>query len=1011
MSLPASTLRVFLSSTSVDLETYRDRVASLVQHGFGQFAVTMNTFPLEPHKDATTASLDQVRSCQVYLLLLAWRYGHVPTGAELSVTHQEYREAQRLGLPCFVFLADARTRDDLAQFPAESRDPGYERQLLAFRAEVQQHLVGYFASRDELVDQVTAALYTYLLGIGRPARIPRDLPPRAAGFVGRTTELETLLTTLRGGESVGLSALVSGLGGVGKSALAAEALARVAADPTAFPGGVTWLRCDTRTGLEGLTWVDDQLLAAWGVRLAAEALRGVGTEPEVQLVAREQALRERLGKLPGPALALLDNVEVDFPLERALDQLKPLGVRLLVTARHRPRLPGKLRLQTLETLDPEAGLALFVERYTAQEGAWVAARDAAAARVVVKRLGGLALAIELAGAAAAQPGQSVVGLAAEVQQPDVLARLEDPLRDDAGLRYSFGRSLALLTPQQRARFAAQGLPAGTDWPRPVIEALFAAVTASGPDADPDPPRQDGEALRSAREDLDRLVALSLVSLTRGMDPAASTTASAGFALDGSAGLVGAAEAGGAAYVGHALSTTAVTPRVRLHPLLRALAEEGWAREPEVLRQAGLRGLLRGVEMWAEAHQTKDAETYALLEADEPLIVGTLRAVVAAEAPTLRRRTAGGARHPDGMAGPEGQAGARMAAWLGDRDPATVQAPWTSGEARAALLAATHTVFVLAYYLNDGGHWRVGVKLWRLALRAARATGDRWNEGAILGNLANLVENLGDYAEAQRLHEQGLAISRAIGDQVGESADLHALGNLARRRGDYARARRLYKESLALDRQLGNRADEGGILSNLGLLAYQLGNYDEARRRYEGALAALREVGDPASEANVLGSLARMALAEGKMSEALALLDTALPLARASGRAYFLCFILTQQGEVARAERRWEEVARWLEEAEALNQRLGSREHAALLLEARGRLLRDQGQVEAARTLFTQALALFEALGEAYETGRVRSELAALDASSTAVVPPDTKEDPRTPDMPKRRRMWPWAKRH
>lgn len=79
-------LRVFLSSTSVDLEPYRTRVASLIETGFSQFAVTMDHFPLQPKQDATTVSLDHLRASQVYILLLAWRYGHVPDGQALSVT-------------------------------------------------------------------------------------------------------------------------------------------------------------------------------------------------------------------------------------------------------------------------------------------------------------------------------------------------------------------------------------------------------------------------------------------------------------------------------------------------------------------------------------------------------------------------------------------------------------------------------------------------------------------------------------------------------------------------------------------------------------------------------------------------------------------------------------------------------------------------------------------------------------------------------------------------------------
>jgi hypothetical protein len=65
-----ATLRVFISSTVVDLEPYRARVTSLVRR-LGQFAVVMDDFPLRPTHDATSASLTELRASDVYLLLLA----------------------------------------------------------------------------------------------------------------------------------------------------------------------------------------------------------------------------------------------------------------------------------------------------------------------------------------------------------------------------------------------------------------------------------------------------------------------------------------------------------------------------------------------------------------------------------------------------------------------------------------------------------------------------------------------------------------------------------------------------------------------------------------------------------------------------------------------------------------------------------------------------------------------------------------------------------------------------
>src|SRR5579884_796780 len=144
-AVPDAPLRVFLSSTSVDLERDRARVADLVGH-LGHFAVVMDRFALRPDLDATEVALDELRGCQLYIVLVAWRYGTVPAGQELSVTHQEYREARRLdrerrqagqrGMPCFVFLADPSTERDYARFPLEGRDVDHREQLETFRAEL-----------------------------------------------------------------------------------------------------------------------------------------------------------------------------------------------------------------------------------------------------------------------------------------------------------------------------------------------------------------------------------------------------------------------------------------------------------------------------------------------------------------------------------------------------------------------------------------------------------------------------------------------------------------------------------------------------------------------------------------------------------------------------------------------------------------------------------------------------------------------------------------------------------
>src|SRR5690348_203116 len=84
------TLRIFVGCTSVDLKAHRHAARRLIEK-FDEHAVVMEDFGAQDG-DATQVSLAEVASADVYILLLAWRYGSIPTippNETLSVTHLE----------------------------------------------------------------------------------------------------------------------------------------------------------------------------------------------------------------------------------------------------------------------------------------------------------------------------------------------------------------------------------------------------------------------------------------------------------------------------------------------------------------------------------------------------------------------------------------------------------------------------------------------------------------------------------------------------------------------------------------------------------------------------------------------------------------------------------------------------------------------------------------------------------------------------------------------------------
>jgi hypothetical protein len=123
--------KVYVSSTIIDLE--RERVAVL---DWLRLARHQAIDSYLPDSDTVRAScLEDVGSCDLYVLIVGHRYGFQPPEDNpegLSITHLEFRRAGECGIPQIVLLRtsipDVRASD--------VEDPDRAPLVLAFRAEV-----------------------------------------------------------------------------------------------------------------------------------------------------------------------------------------------------------------------------------------------------------------------------------------------------------------------------------------------------------------------------------------------------------------------------------------------------------------------------------------------------------------------------------------------------------------------------------------------------------------------------------------------------------------------------------------------------------------------------------------------------------------------------------------------------------------------------------------------------------------------------------------------------------
>jgi tetratricopeptide (TPR) repeat protein len=113
------------------------------------------------------------------------------------------------------------------------------------------------------------------------------------------------------------------------------------------------------------------------------------------------------------------------------------------------------------------------------------------------------------------------------------------------------------------------------------------------------------------------------------------------------------------------------------------------------------------------------------------------------------------------------------------------------------------------------------------LAAARRLNDRFAEGATLGNLGVVYNDLADYPRAIAYYEQALHIRREVGDRRGEGQDLGNLGLVYRHLGNYPQAIAYCEQQLAIAREVDDRRAEAHVLGNLGIIYADLGDYQKA----------------------------------------------------------------------------------------------------------------------------------------------------------------------------------------
>ena len=203
-----------------------------------------------------------------------------------------------------------------------------------------------------------------------------------------------------------------------------------------------------------------------------------------------------------------------------------------------------------------------------------------------------------------------------------------------------------------------------------------------------------------------------------------------------------------------------------------------------------------------------------------------------------------------------------------------------------------------------------------------AAGDRGGAATVIGYLAAIRADEGDFAAAGELYGQAREIDREIGNEGGAIWELNGLADVLQSQGDLAGARQRFEEALEIARRTGSRPDQADALDNVATMAVLEGDLARGHKLFEEALAQYRSIPDRSGVGNALGNLGETMYLEGDLAGA----------------------------------------ARTMDEALAANRQAGSQAETADVLQWRGRVLLAQGRMDAARRQYEEALGIWTAMG-------------------------------------------------
>jgi len=247
------------------------------------------------------------------------------------------------------------------------------------------------------------------------------------------------------------------------------------------------------------------------------------------------------------------------------------------------------------------------------------------------------------------------------------------------------------------------------------------------------------------------------------------------------------------------------------------------------------------------------------------------------------------------------------------------------EDRAGVAISSHHLGLIA---QDRGELSQALEWYQKSLQIKEELGNRAGMASSYHHLGLIAQNRGELSQALEWYQKSLQITEELGSRAGMASSYHQLGMIAQGRGELSQALEWYQKALQINEELGNRAGMASSYHQLGNVAFVRGELSRALEWYLESLQISEELGNRAGMAITLGQLGVLANERGQPAEAvpLNLRSLAIQLQIGSPEIRINLHWLRRQRELL-GEERFGEILREHLDAEGVTAVLGMMEEA------------------------------------------------------------------------------------